>query len=170
MKLIYMIMILFSMINLKILKMSHPLMITIFLVIQTLMITMIIGLTSQTFWMSYIMFLIFIGGLLVLFIYISSLIPNKILNFKKINIMTIITFLIFIFFIIPSFDTMINMETMKMFNFFLMMNYENNLFLSNFYNQNEMYFFILMMMYLLMSLIIAVKITNLNHNPMRIKN
>nr|QLY89672.1 NADH dehydrogenase subunit 6 [Brachycentrus subnubilus] len=165
-----MFMIIFSMINLKILSMSHPLMITIMMIIQTSIITMIIGLMSQTFWMSYIMFLTFIGGLLVLFIYISSLTSNKILNFNKMNLINMFILILIISWTANFFTNFNNLETMKMFNFSLMMNFENNLFMSNFYNQNELFFTIMMMIYLFLMLIISVKITNLQHSPMRIKS
>nr|QLY89938.1 NADH dehydrogenase subunit 6 [Brachycentrus maculatus] len=166
----YMLMVIFSLVNLKILKMSHPLMITIMMIIQTSLMTLIIGMMSQTFWMSYIMFLTFIGGLLILFIYISSMTSNKILNFNKMNLIYMIILLSLFYFYMNNIMHFINMETMKMNNFSLMMNFENNLFMSNFYNQNEMYFTILMMIYLFIMLIISMKIINLKYSPMRIKN
>nr|UZZ43672.1 NADH dehydrogenase subunit 6 [Micrasema sp. XG-2021] len=168
MKIMYLLMILFTLINTKILQMSHPLLITILLVMQTSLITTMIGMISQTFWMSYIMFLTFIGGLLVLFIYVSSLTSNKILNFNKNYLMIMITFM-FCIMIFPLNKNFINLEMIKFMNFSFFTNLENNLFLSNFYNMNEMYMTIMMMSYLLMVLIITIKIINLKHNPMRIK-
>ena len=46
------------------------------LLIQTILVSIISGLITKTFWFSYILFLVFLGGILVLFIYVTSLASN----------------------------------------------------------------------------------------------
>merc|ERR1712198_806681 len=58
-------------------RLSHPLAIGLALLSQTILICLITGLSSSSFWFSYILFLIFLGGILVLFIYVTSLASNE---------------------------------------------------------------------------------------------
>nr|YP_009918958.1 NADH dehydrogenase subunit 6 [Potamophylax latipennis]QMP96538.1 NADH dehydrogenase subunit 6 [Potamophylax latipennis] len=150
------------------LNLNHPLIITIFIIIQTCMLILITGTMSYSFWMSYIMFLTFIGGLLVLFIYISSLTPNKIffLNYKKI---LLIFFAFFTFTLIVQIHPMLmNLEMTPLTYDQKFINTENNLHLSNFYNKNELWMTLILMNYLLLALIISTKIILLTEGPMRI--
>lgn len=50
------------------------------MIAQTLIICLITWLFSSTAWVSFILFLIFIGGLIVLFIYITRLAANEKIN------------------------------------------------------------------------------------------
>nr|YP_010462928.1 NADH dehydrogenase subunit 6 [Epeorus unispinosus]UUJ36781.1 NADH dehydrogenase subunit 6 [Epeorus unispinosus] len=59
------------------LHMSHPLAMGLTLLCQTLLIALVTGLCAPTFWFSYILFLVFLGGMLVLFIYVTSLASNE---------------------------------------------------------------------------------------------
>nr|YP_009045971.1 NADH dehydrogenase subunit 6 [Engaeus sericatus]CDR98467.1 NADH dehydrogenase subunit 6 [Engaeus sericatus] len=56
---------------------THPLSMGITLLIQTIMICLLTGLFNPCFWFSYILFLIFLGGMLILFIYVASLASNE---------------------------------------------------------------------------------------------
>nr|UJG45251.1 NADH dehydrogenase subunit 6 [Nemotaulius punctatolineatus] len=150
------------------LNLNHPLIITIFIIIQTCILILITGIMSYSFWMSYIMFLTFIGGLLVLFIYISSLTPNKIfyLNYKKIML---IFFLIILFTLFIQIQPILfNLEMTPLSYSMKFINTENNIHLSNFYNKNEMWLTLILMNYLLLALVISTKIIMLNEGPMRI--
>nr|DAA06218.1 TPA_exp: truncated NADH dehydrogenase subunit 6 [Drosophila persimilis] len=62
------------------LNMIHPLAMGLTLLIQTIFICLISGLMTKSFWYSYILFLIFLGGMLVLFIYVTSLASNEMFN------------------------------------------------------------------------------------------
>nr|QNV11699.1 NADH dehydrogenase subunit 6 [Rhamphomyia barbata] len=58
-------------------QMNHPLAMGLMLLMQTFLICLITGLMTKSFWFSYILFLIFLGGMLVLFIYVTSLASNE---------------------------------------------------------------------------------------------
>nr|YP_010586209.1 NADH dehydrogenase subunit 6 [Goera horni]UZZ43971.1 NADH dehydrogenase subunit 6 [Goera horni] len=162
-------MMLFMVINFWLLNLKHPLIITIFVIIQVINLTLIMGLLSYSYWMSYIMFLIFIGGLLILFIYISSLTPNKIyyLNFNKLIFISLISIITFCFFKFQPF--IFNLEMTKFLNLIYLLNQENKNFIFNFYNNNEMYLTFMLINYLMLTLIISTKISNMTMGPMRIK-
>nr|YP_009919088.1 NADH dehydrogenase subunit 6 [Phryganea bipunctata]QMP96681.1 NADH dehydrogenase subunit 6 [Phryganea bipunctata] len=160
---------LFLFMSLLLLNLHHPLLITITMIIQTTILSLIMGSMSMSFWMSYMMFLTFIGGMLVLFIYVASLTSNK-LNFLTWNKIILLLSLIVTFFIlIKIFFFYTNLEMNNLLNLTLFTNTENSLFLSNFYNKNEMYLTILLMNYLMLTLVIVTKISNLSYGPMRIK-
>ena len=55
----------------------HPLSTGIVLLMQTTVVSLAAGALNKTFWFSYILFLIFLGGMLVLFIYVASLASNE---------------------------------------------------------------------------------------------
>nr|UUJ36794.1 NADH dehydrogenase subunit 6 [Epeorus sp. 01 ZXM-2022a] len=59
------------------LNMSHPLAMGLMLLCQTLLMALITGLLAPSFWFSYILFLVFLGGMLILFIYVTSLASNE---------------------------------------------------------------------------------------------
>jgi NADH-ubiquinone oxidoreductase chain 6 len=47
------------------------------LLIQTLIVALLTGVLASSFWFSYILFLVFLGGMLVLFIYVTRLASNE---------------------------------------------------------------------------------------------
>lgn len=151
---------------------KHPLAIGIILVIQTLVISIIIGLISKTFWFSYILFLTFLGGILILFIYITSLASNELFFFsiKYFFIITRITIIIAL--IIFIFDKnfiyfyLENIEIKSINNIFIYIN-ENVLILRKLYNFPINLITIILINYLFLTLIISVKITNLYKGPLR---
>lgn len=80
---------------------NHPVFITLIIILQRLIICVTLWITSPTAWIAYTLFLIFIGGLIVLFIYTTSLASNEkietsVLTFKKIITLTLVITVIII--------------------------------------------------------------------------
>nr|UJG45407.1 NADH dehydrogenase subunit 6 [Rhithrogena germanica] len=63
--------------------MNHPLAMGLILLCQTLLISLLTGLWASSFWFSYILFLVFLGGMLVLFIYVTSLASNEMFSISS---------------------------------------------------------------------------------------
>nr|ADW41413.1 NADH dehydrogenase subunit 6 [Drosophila virilis]DAA06257.1 TPA_exp: NADH dehydrogenase subunit 6 [Drosophila virilis] len=156
-------------------NMIHPLAMGLTLLIQTILISLITGLMTKTFWFSYILFLIFLGGMLVLFIYVTSLASNEMFNLSikltMISISLFFTSLILIFFIdknsISFFLLNNEMESISSnYSYFM----ENSLSLNKLYNFPTNLITILLMNYLLITLIVIVKITKMFKGPLRIMN
>nr|UFZ13421.1 NADH dehydrogenase subunit 6 [Neohermes inexpectatus] len=152
-------------------QMNHPLAMGLILLIQTTLISIISGNIMKTFWFSYLLFLIMLGGMLVLFIYMTSLASNEKFSFSMNNLMfnsLIMLFFILIFLFNDNFIMMINNLNMDM-NF--MNNFintkENSLNLIKLYNYPIMNLTLLLVNYLFLTLIIVVKITNINYGPLR---
>nr|QNE85526.1 NADH dehydrogenase subunit 6 [Melanostoma mellinum] len=154
-------------------QMNHPLSMGLMLLIQTLMICSITGLMTKTFWFSYILFLIFVGGMLVLFIYVTSLASNEMfaLSMKMIMMILLIFMLMMMMnFFMDKMTMMFNSLNIEMMSIINNNSYikENILSLNKLYNYPTNMITILMINYLLITLIATVKITKLFYGPMRL--
>nr|WKU83906.1 NADH dehydrogenase subunit 6 [Criorhina coquilletti] len=163
------------MISFIFMQMSHPLSMGMLLLIQTVLISCLTGLMTKSFWFSYILFLIFIGGMLVLFIYVTSLASNEMFSFSMkmtmISIMSFMLLMLMIFFMdktILSFNSMNNeMISITNINSYIQ---ENSLSLNKLYNYPTNMITLLLINYLLITLIATVKITKLFYGPLRAMN
>nr|AIL31459.1 NADH dehydrogenase subunit 6 [Daimio tethys] len=151
---------------------KHPLSMGLMILIQTLLICLISGLYIYTYWFSYILFLTFSGGLLVLFIYVSSVASNELFSFPFKNII-IITFLFTILMTNLLFFDMNFMNLVydyfkpnNLNNYFIFIN-NNSMNLTKLYNEQTYLLTILMVTYLFITLIAVVKITNIFYGPLR---
>nr|QXG19521.1 NADH dehydrogenase subunit 6 [Drosophila serrata] len=154
------------------LNMIHPLAMGLTLLIQTIFICLLSGLMTKSFWYSYILFLIFLGGMLVLFIYVTSLASNEMFNLSiKLTMfsMTILMILFFISLIIDKNSISLFLLNNEMESIFNQNSYilENSLSLNKLYNFPTNFITILLMNYLLITLIVVVKITKLFKGPIR---
>nr|YP_010883356.1 NADH dehydrogenase subunit 6 [Rhingia formosana]WIF29682.1 NADH dehydrogenase subunit 6 [Rhingia formosana] len=153
-------------------QMNHPLSMGMMLLIQTVMICCISGLMTKSFWFSYILFLIFIGGMLVLFIYVTSLASNEMFSFSmKMSVLMLFNLfiLIFIIFFMDKMILMFNSMNNEMISIININSYikENSLSLNKLYNYPTNLITILLINYLLITLIATVKITKLFNGPLR---
>nr|AUJ22851.1 NADH dehydrogenase subunit 6 [Ignelater luminosus] len=148
---------------------EHPLSMGLILLIQTTSIALITGLMSHNFWFSYILFMIMIGGMLVLFIYMTSVASNEKFMFSNsLMIMMIMALASMIMMImIDQFLTYQNSANMDMKTFSKEIMY--TLTMSKYLNFPLNSWMITLIVYLLMALIAVVKITNITYGPLRQK-
>nr|ALO76241.1 NADH deshydrogenase subunit 6 [Agriotes ustulatus] len=148
---------------------KHPLSMGLTLLIQAILIAMITGMLSHNFWFSYILFMIMIGGMLVLFIYMTSVASNeKFLFSQKLLLLTMTMMtMIIIMMVIDPFTSYVNSTNtdMEMYSMSPMF----NLSLSKYINMPSNWIMISMIIYLLITLIAVVKITNIKYGPLRQK-
>nr|AMH85406.1 NADH dehydrogenase subunit 6 [Hydrotaea sp. ACMJ-2016] len=157
--------------NFIFMNMKHPLAMGLTLLMQTTLVSMMSGLMTKTFWFSYILFLVFLGGMLVLFIYVTSLASNEMFSFSiKLLLISIMFFslMMITLFFIDKF-MLLQYSNMEMNSILNMNSYimENSLSLNKLYNYPINLLTILLMNYLLITLIAVVKITKLNQGPLR---
>lgn len=155
--------------------MRHPLAIGMILLLQTLVICLLTGFITQRFWFSYILFLVFLGGLLVLFIYVTRLASNEIFSLST----KIVTFIVIPFsaitfvylFLDPVFwlTNLINSDILRILS---ITNYSEECIpsLIKLYNQPTGYITLILVLYLFLTLIAVVKITSIFRGPLRQKN
>nr|AXS65578.1 NADH dehydrogenase subunit 6 [Cleroidea sp. 4 KM-2017] len=157
-------------VSFSIIFMKHPLSMGATLLLQTVLTALIIGTLNLTFWFSYILALIMIGGMLILFIYMTSIASNEKFKFSML--------LMTIYMSIMSLSMITLLSDQYLWNL-KMMNFEMNSFQSimqfnltlnkftNFPNNLMMY---LTIIYLFVTLIAVVKITKKNQGPLRHMN
>nr|YP_010991151.1 NADH dehydrogenase subunit 6 [Chrysopa formosa]WOX61424.1 NADH dehydrogenase subunit 6 [Chrysopa formosa] len=160
---------LFSIIfSLNFIQTKHPLAMGLNLLIQTIFISLLCGFMSYSYWFSYVLFLTMLGGMLVLFLYVTSLASNELFSFNMFSMIMMIYFIIFMSIILMINDKFMwfisNLETI---NFNMINNLENENNLIKLYNNPTMNMTLLMIIYLFLTLIIVVKITNINYGPLR---
>nr|YP_009532689.1 NADH dehydrogenase subunit 6 [Somena scintillans]AYA73190.1 NADH dehydrogenase subunit 6 [Somena scintillans] len=156
---------------------NSPLPMGLLILMQTMITCLISGMIMKTYWFSYILFLIFLGGLLVLFIYVSSISPNELFNLnffflKMFYFIIIIGIFMFIFYLINNLVMMnlsINSDMENIFTLknLIQTNSINKFNLNKLYNNHTFIIMFMMMIYLLITLIIVVKIINIFYGPLR---
>lgn len=148
----------------------HPITLLIILIIITLIICLKINFLIYS-WIPIILFLIIIGGLIIIFIYITSLRNNEFFNinfnFFLINLIKILPLIILIIYLIIIFNFILlnfNFESFNLFNF-LNNKYYNiiNILYKEIYNKTS-YFIIL---YLYFTIICIINICYKFKAPLR---
>nr|AFP16891.1 NADH dehydrogenase subunit 6 [Zeugophora sp. BMNH 840207] len=149
---------------------KHPLTFGFMLMIQTIFISLLTGMMNFNYWFSYILFLIMIGGMLVLFMYMTSIASNEMFKFSQKIMNWILSYsmiMLLIFLLNDNLMTEIfmnNSELMKWKSNFLMNNSMNKYL--NWPSNLNIYMIII---YLFITLILVVKITNVKYGPLRQK-
>nr|AII02525.1 NADH dehydrogenase subunit 6 [Acronicta psi] len=160
--------------SLMMLFMNNPLSMGLMILIQTLLICLLSGMMIKTYWFSYILFITFLGGLLVLFIYVSSIASNEM--FKPMFNFKIILFIFLIFIVSMQYMFMYNISWMNLsfnedmnnyMNSLLFFNNENKISLNKLYNNKTFMIMMMLVIYLFITLIAVVKITNIFYGPLR---
>nr|QGT77306.1 NADH dehydrogenase subunit 6 [Lophopotamon yenyuanense] len=150
-------------------QISHPLAMGVLLLLQTVVITLSTGLNTYSFWFSYTLFLIFLGGMLVLFIYVASLASNESFEVSPTLIsaaalsLSSIPFFYFLDPILFSFYSNLANSSIKF--------YSSTAYTTSWiFNTPSMHFTFFIISYLLLTLLVVVKIINLFKGPLRLTN
>nr|YP_010932207.1 NADH dehydrogenase subunit 6 [Fentonia ocypete]WKR35980.1 NADH dehydrogenase subunit 6 [Fentonia ocypete] len=154
---------------------NNPLSMGLMILMQTMLMCLLTGMMIKTYWFSYILFLTFLGGLLVLFIYVSSIASNELFNisFKmKMMISFIILFILLILIFKKNnllwMNFSYNSDMNNMFNMYdMFQNMNNKISLNKLYNSKTFLMMMMMVIYLFITLIAIVKITNIFYGPIR---
>nr|YP_009347424.1 NADH dehydrogenase subunit 6 [Mesapia peloria]APU93532.1 NADH dehydrogenase subunit 6 [Mesapia peloria] len=164
----------FMMISLSLIMffINHPLMMGLMILCQTMLLSLLMGIYINTYWFSYILFLIFLGGLLVLFIYVSSIASNEMMNFSvkfKFNfiLLLIISFFFIIYYKNYIFIDYYNNNEMNNFNQYFLFYNEFKINLSKLYDNQTFLLIMMLIIYLFITLITVIKITNIFFGPLR---
>nr|YP_010531239.1 NADH dehydrogenase subunit 6 [Nesodiprion biremis]UXW93526.1 NADH dehydrogenase subunit 6 [Nesodiprion biremis] len=137
------------------------------LMIQTILITMTTGMMSVSFWFSYMLFLIFLGSLLIIFIYVSSLISNVKFFFNKWMMMNYIMLLMMFFFINLNKFNLLTEDSINLMELNMKKSLMLSMSLNKLFNKPTFLISFMMINYLFITLIIVVKISNINLGSLR---
>lgn len=152
-------------------RVVHPLSAGLVLLIQTTLVAVASGTLNKTFWFSYILFLIFLGGILVLFIYVASLASNEQFSIDLIFFLTSLAVICFISLILIILDPIILSNKITIFYSSLINDYKfnsNSLFNRPIYNEPSAFFTFFIISYLLLALLVVVKIIKSSSSPLRL--
>nr|WRW53950.1 NADH dehydrogenase subunit 6 [Homoderus mellyi] len=142
----------------------HPLSLGCLLLIQTLIISLITGMMGATFWYSYIMFLIMVGGMLILFMYMTNVASNE--KFKLSLSMFSVFTLIMLF--IPMLTLLDHWMLLKSNWIIDQINSLNILIsLSKFLNFPGIISSTGLIIYLLITLVAVIEIVKIKYGPLR---
>nr|QVT11022.1 NADH dehydrogenase subunit 6 [Muscidifurax similadanacus] len=136
----------------------HPLMLCLTLLLFSMFMSIDMSVYNYTHWFSYIMYLIIIGGLMVIFMYFISMMNNMkmYINWNKLIIMPIKVMMMFMFFYI-----LLNSLSKNMFwvtNLNLLKMYFNEFNFTSYMYTLKNFPTIVMMLYLFLCLTLIVKI------------
>nr|ARH53984.1 NADH dehydrogenase subunit 6 [Pantoxystus rubricollis] len=142
--------------------MNHPLSMGCILLIQTIIISLTSGLIYYNFWFSYILFLIMVSGMLIMFIYMTSIASNEMFKLpKKLLIFSSLMMILFSF-ILLYIDNYYSIPYNFNYNNMIQSTNLINYTLNKFFNTPFMKIIISLMIYLLITLIAIVKIVGNN--------
>nr|ALM30838.1 NADH dehydrogenase subunit 6 [Procambarus fallax] len=154
-------------------RLIHPLSMGLTLFIQTLIICITSGFSNNSFWFSYILFLIFLGGMLVLFIYVASLASNEMFEISFNTLLSLASIMSVIYIISFFTDPLLISSKFSTMSSSIMFPYKFSnapLMTSTIYNSSSMMFTLFIIMYLLLTLFAVVKIINVHSSPLRVNN
>nr|YP_009709674.1 NADH dehydrogenase subunit 6 [Dorcus ursulus]QEX51693.1 NADH dehydrogenase subunit 6 [Dorcus ursulus] len=144
---------------------NHPLSLGGLLLIQSILIALISGWMNITFWYSYILLLIMIGGMLVLFMYMTSVASNEKFKSSTPIILFLLSSFMVIMIISPLMDQwFLSSKIMTSENYKLIFSL---LSLNKFLNFPAITISVLLIIYLLITMIIVIKISSFKQGPLR---
>nr|AND96110.1 NADH deshydrogenase subunit 6 [Onthophagus cervicapra] len=147
--------------SMMIMWIKHPLTMGMILLTQTINLSLFMGYLNINYWYSYILFLIMIGGMLVLFIYMTSVASNEKFS-PSIKLFMFLMFMLFIYLnltiINDPFYLTINNNYIEL---------KHNLSLNKYFNFPNLTIMFMLIMYLLISLLVIVKITSFKKGSLR---
>ena len=151
-------------------QLSHPLSLGLTLLLQTVLIALTAGLSTYSFWFSYILFIIFLGGILVLFIYVASLASNEIFSFSLITFSSYSFLFIVLTFLFLLLDPLAAPKSSLLPTSAINSHLSTPIVVRWIYNSTSIIFTLFIILYLLLTLIVVVKIVNLFKGPLRLSN
>lgn len=155
-------------ISILIISLKHPLSMGLTLLTQTIIVSLIIGFFRFNYWFSYILFLVIIGGILVLFIYITRVASNEIFKYSYkllFIILTLISIILTRYLFIDPFIIYINNINIESHEYTI--NPIINISINKYLNYPTNLIIYIIIIYLLITLIAVVKITNIKQGPLR---
>lgn len=149
---------------------KHPLSIGAILIIQTITVALIVGIIRINFWFSYILVLIIIGGILILFIYITRIASNE--KFKFSPLLAIYITIIFSIRLVTAIidQYLANIKIRNLLLEEIDITTEFQIIINKYINWPNNILLYLTVTYLFITLIAVVKITNIKQGPLRQAN
>uniref|UniRef100_A0AAU7VAV4 NADH-ubiquinone oxidoreductase chain 6 n=1 Tax=Stenopsocus pygmaeus TaxID=3074948 RepID=A0AAU7VAV4_9NEOP len=149
---------------------NNPLTLGLILICQTLALTLFLGTLIKSFWFLYLLILIFVGGMLVLFIYVTSIFPNEKFDVNNSNSVNTIMIMFLLFILLVIYTNFFNLtpslgslENLALTNKFMIPSVKM-------FSFNTSMLLIFMVNYLFYCMVVVIKITSFFKGPLRKMN
>jgi len=137
---------------------QHPVIYILIILLQTIFLCICVNLVIKTRWFSYILFLIFLGGLIVLFIYITRLASNeKFIYSSDRKFMFSLSLRLTLLLLILNINNQLTIKSIP----------EPLVLFKEMYHLEVLFLTSLSIIYLLLTLIVVIKITSKYRGPIR---
>nr|YP_010577114.1 NADH dehydrogenase subunit 6 [Megabalanus coccopoma]YP_087067.1 NADH dehydrogenase subunit 6 [Megabalanus volcano]UZN92560.1 NADH dehydrogenase subunit 6 [Megabalanus coccopoma]BAD44769.1 NADH dehydrogenase subunit 6 [Megabalanus volcano] len=157
-----MILVLMFILNLIFLFMFHPLAMIFVLILQTMLISLLMYTITQFPWFSYTLILVFLGGMLILFTYMSNIASNEMFKPNMKMLFPLMTApIISLLLSRPKQNMAVESKTLSSDHF-------SNLTIFKPFSFSVMPITILMACYIILTLLTVVKISKMSQGPLRI--
>nr|YP_010179707.1 NADH dehydrogenase subunit 6 [Cryptotympana atrata]QUV77450.1 NADH dehydrogenase subunit 6 [Cryptotympana atrata] len=152
-----------TMFSINFLFMKHPLSMGFILLLQTILSSVVLSYNMCSYIYSYILILIFIGGMLILFMYMASIASNEKFFFSmKLILMSMLMTLI-----VYSYMLMIDLEYMNLNKMIYLIDDQEEFFMNKMFSFPSGIMILVMVIYLLFTLIVIVNIIKIKIAPLR---
>nr|YP_010586144.1 NADH dehydrogenase subunit 6 [Dolophilodes bellatulus]UZZ43893.1 NADH dehydrogenase subunit 6 [Dolophilodes bellatulus] len=159
--------------NFIFIQLNHPMSMGMIILIQILIAIVMMNIYMKLPWFSYMILLMFVGGMLILFMYMCSISSNNIMIIspKMIMMISSLTSLNFFLSVLMNNNLMLNSSWINSINLFNNINImdvnTNMIFLMKMFNDYSTFMILIMILYLFILMIMVNKITNFNIGPLR---
>nr|YP_010758094.1 NADH dehydrogenase subunit 6 [Wormaldia spinosa]WEU80099.1 NADH dehydrogenase subunit 6 [Wormaldia spinosa] len=156
-------------INFLFIYLTHPMSMGMIILIQMLLSIVLMNFFLQMFWFSYMLFLMLIGGMLILFMYMCSISSNNIIFISPKMMLFLLNSIPLNFFIclLMSNNEYLNHNLLTNMKSFTEINSLSLNFLSKMFNDYSSFMTFFLILYLFILMILVNKITNFNVGPLR---
>nr|AXS65918.1 NADH dehydrogenase subunit 6 [Tenebrionoidea sp. 20 KM-2017] len=146
---------------------THPLSVTLFLLGQTLLTSLMCNIMSSSAWFSYILFLIMVSSMLIIFIYMTSIASNEkfMMSPLLLVMMALILLTSLLYLYVLHNNLLFAPNSITSYSHINSLQY--NTMLTKYFNFPMLIIVSMMIIYLLLALIATVKITDFKHGPIR---
>jgi NADH-ubiquinone oxidoreductase chain 6 len=147
---------------------NHPLAIGLLILSLTIILAVMLGIITINLWISYALVLVLLGGLLVVFVYVSLLASNELFQKRTIGpFVALILFILIFLFINFKQENLLSNFNLNSVSALQNKGYE---WLTPLYSLELSYLTIFLILYLLLTLIVVVRITKFDYSSLRSNN
>uniref|UniRef100_A0AAU8AT77 NADH-ubiquinone oxidoreductase chain 6 n=1 Tax=Pyrocoelia amplissima TaxID=370598 RepID=A0AAU8AT77_9COLE len=151
--------------------MEHPMSMGLILLMQTTLISMYTSIMGINSWFSYILFLVMVGGMLILFTYMTSVASNEMFKHSNILMMMMMMASLSLIIIIMMKKSIMYYFMFNNIDSLTFKNQENfSIMLLKYLSFPTMLIWLMLIIYLLITMIAVVKITMIKYGPLRQMN
>nr|YP_010953257.1 NADH dehydrogenase subunit 6 [Aoteapsyche colonica]WMQ76512.1 NADH dehydrogenase subunit 6 [Aoteapsyche colonica] len=145
---------------------KNPLNMGLVILFQTLTMCFLMNFNLNFYWLSYILYLIMLGGILILFMYMCSIASNKIIQFN-INLFIYMTLFMLMMYTILTKIKWFNLNNNQINNWFFFHSNEITS-MSKIYSNFSCKITLMLIIYLFILLLMVTMFTNSNKGPLRV--